>query len=68
MDFLNNGLLFDIFFDGFLFLFVSHVSVLLVHNRNMFLFNEGLVLFMDDRLMMLVDVLLNNHWLMMLMH
>jgi len=36
-------------------------------NRNMLLLDQGLVLFVDDGLMVLVNVLFHNDWLMMFM-
>lgn len=68
MGYINDGLVVN-FMDYFssLFLIVS-LNVSFVHNRFMVLLNKGSVFLVDHGLMMFVNVLFNQDWLMMLMN
>ena len=66
-DFLNNGLFEDFVNDVFFLLEVGVHGVLFSDNGEMFLLNQSGVLFVDDRLMVLVDVFLVDDWLVVLM-
>jgi len=72
-DWLAVGCLNDSLFDSLVNLssfhfFVDLVGVGLVDNRNVLFFNHGGVFLMDHWLVVLVDMLFNDHWLMMFMN
>jgi len=66
-DFLDDSLFLDFVDDGFFNFLVSLVAVGLVYNRYVHFVNVSDMLFVDDRLDVVMDVLLNDHWLMVLM-
>lgn len=62
------GLFVDLMYLSSFLFSVSLMDVGFMHNWDMFLFDKGGVLLMDDWLMVLMNVFLNYDWLMMLMN
>ena len=66
MNLLDNSLLGDVVHSDLLLLSVDLVGVSLMYDWHVSLSHFGNMLFMDDWLMMLVNVLLDHDWLMVL--
>lgn len=68
MFFFNDGLFGSLVDNDVLLLCVDFVGVSFMYNRYVGLFNVSSVFLVDDWLMVFVNVLLNNNWLMMFMN